>query len=184
MYFPMLYNLENKKILLVGGGNVALHKLKILSEFHADVTVLAGEIAFDYDKVIRKAFEDKDVCNFDVVIGATNDKTVNAAVDRACKKRNIPVNIVDDRVRSDFIFPAVTVKENLVVAVSTMGASPTAAAKIRDEIEKNLADDIEEKIERLSQYRQELIDKNIPYSERKRRLERYYDENSQNRNKG
>ena len=71
-----------------------------------------------------------------------------------------------------------TVKENLVVAVSTMGASPTASAKIRDEIEENLPTDIEEKIERLSQYRQNLIDKNIPYNERKKLLEKYYDENS------
>lgn len=178
MYFPMLYNLENKKILIVGGGNIALHKLKILSKFNADITVLSSEIKFDFDKVILKDFEEKDVENYDIVIGATNDESVNAQIYSACKKRKIPVNIVDDKDKSDFIFPAMTVKKNLVVAVSTMGASPTASAKIRDEIEENLPADIEEKIEKLSEYRKELIDKNIPYNERKKLLEKYYDENS------
>ncbi len=178
MYFPMLYNLENKKILLVGGGNIALHKLKILLKFNADITVLTSEINFDFDKVILKDFEENDVENYDIVIGATDDEKVNAQIYSACKKRKIPVNIVDDKDKSDFIFPAMTVKKNLVVAVSTMGASPTASAKIRDEIEENLPIDIEEKIERLSEYRQSLIDKNIPYNERKRLLEKYYDENS------
>lgn len=178
MYFPMLYNLENKKILIVGGGNIALHKLKILSKFNADITVLSSEINFGFDKVILKDFEEKDVENYDIVIGATNDEKVNASIYSACKKRKIPVNIVDDKDKSDFIFPAMTVKKNLVVAVSTMGTSPTASAKIRDEIENNLPIDIEEKIEKLSQYRKELIDKNIPYNDRKRLLEKYYDENS------
>ena len=178
MYFPMLYNLENKKILIVGGGKVALHKLKILSKFNADIAVLASEINFDFDKVILKDFEENDVENYDIVIGATNDEKVNAQIFSACKKRKIPVNIVDDKDKSDFIFPAMTVKENLVIAVSTMGASPTAASRIRDEIEENLPTDIEEKIERLSAYRQSLIDKNIPYNERKKLLEKYYDENS------
>ncbi len=178
MYFPMLYDLENKKILIVGGGKVALHKLKILSKFNADITVLASEIKFDFSKVILKDFEENDVENYDIVIGATNDEKVNTQIFSACKKRKIPVNIVDDKDKSDFIFPAMTVKENLVIAVSTMGASPTAASKIRDEIEENLPTDIEEKIERLSAYRQSLIDKNIPYNERKKLLEKYYDENS------
>lgn len=178
MYFPMLYNLENKKILIVGGGNIALHKLKILSKFNADITVLASEINFSFDKVILKDFEENDVENYDIVIGATNNEKVNTQIFSACKKRKIPVNIVDDKDKSDFIFPAMTVKENLIIAVSTMGASPTASAKIRDEIEENLPTDIEEKIERLSEYRQSLIDKNIPYNERKRLLEKYYDENS------
>ena len=178
MYFPMLYNLENKKILIVGGGKVAFHKLKILSKFNADITVLANDIKFKYGKVILKDFEENDVENYDIVIGATNDEKVNTQIYSACKKRKIPVNIVDDKDKSDFIFPAMTVKENLVVAVSTMGASPTASAKIRDEIEENLPTDIEEKIERLSEYRQNLIDKNIPYNERKKLLEKYYDENS------
>lgn len=178
MYFPMLYNLENKKILIVGGGNIAFHKLKILSKFNADITVLSSEMNFDFSKVILKDFEEKDVENYDIVIGATNDEKVNTSIYSACKKRKIPVNIVDDKDKSDFIFPAMTVKENLVIAVSTMGASPTAAAKIRDGIEENLPTDIEEKIEKLSEYRKELIDKNIPYNERKRLLEKYYDENS------
>lgn len=178
MYFPMLYNLENKKILIVGGGKIAFHKFKILSKFNADITVLASEINFDFSKVILKDFDENDVKNYDIVIGATNDEKVNTQIFSACKTRKIPVNIVDDKDKSDFIFPAMTVKENLVIAVSTMGASPTAAAKIRDEIEENLPTDIEEKIERLSQYRQNLIDKNIPYTERKKLLEKYYDKNS------
>lgn len=178
MNFPMLYNLDNKKILIVGGGNIALHKLKILSKFNVDITVLSRKINFDFHKVILKDFEENDVENFDIVVGATNDEKVNSSVYSACKKRKIPVNIVDNKDKSDFIFPAIIVKENLVVAVSTMGTSPTASAKIRDEIEENLSPDIEKKIEKLSQYRKELIDKNIPYNERKKLLEKYYDENS------
>lgn len=177
MYFPMLYNLENKKILIVGGGKVAFHKLKILSKFNADITVLASEINFDFDKVILKDFEENDVENYDIVIGATNDEKVNVQIYSACKKRKIPVNIVDDKDKSDFIFPAMTVKKNLIVAVSTMGASPTAASKIRDGIEKNLPNDIEEKIEKISLYRQELINQNIPYKKRKGLLEKYYEKN-------
>ncbi len=178
MYFPMLYNLENKKILIVGGGKVALHKLKILSKFNADITVLASKVNFDFEKTILKDFEENDVENYDTVIGATDDETVNSAIYSACRKRKIPVNIVDDKDKSDFIFPAMTVKENLVVAVSTMGVSPTAASKIRDEIEMNLPDGIEEKIQKMSSYRQKLIDEGISYKERKKLLEKYYDENS------
>ncbi len=177
MYFPMLYNLDNKKILLVGGGNIAAHKLEILLKFNADITILTSEANIDFDNVIIKDFEEADVENYDIVIGATNDEKVNASIYSACKKRKIPVNIVDDKDKSDFIFPAMTVKKNLIVAVSTMGASPTAASKIRDGIEKNLPNDIEEKIEKISLYRQELINQNIPYKKRKGLLEKYYEEN-------
>lgn len=179
-YFPVFLNFENKKVLIIGGGTVAFRKANVLKLFCENITVLSQQFECDFHefKCLNKPFEDGDILGYDVVISATNDNNLNSKVSNLCRKNNILVNVVDDIDKSDFIFPAMHVGENIVVAVSTSGKSPLVAGKIRDNIVEILPENIDEIIEKLSEYREELKKTNLSYSEKKELLAKFYDENS------
>lgn len=174
-YFPMMIDISDKKVLIVGGGKAAFQKVKVLKKFCSDITVSAEK--FDYaDNSIHymtKPFDKSDIDRFDMVIGADNTK-VNETVFKCCREKGIAVNIVDDTDKSDFMFPAVYTGDSLVVAVSTSGKSPTAASEIRDGIERSLPDNIEDIIEELNVYRAKLKEKGLTYAQRKELLAQYY----------
>ncbi len=199
-YFPMLCNIEEKHVLIVGGGKTARKKLKALQPFCRHITILAEEtdlcdeeirrmqqawqdaekgaaniIAKNEINVIRKPFELSDLEGYGIVVGATDDSGLNALLSVECKKRGILVNIVDDKDKSDFIFPAMYSRKDLLIAVSTSGKSPLAAAKIRDVAKAALPEHVDEIIDRLSQYRMELMETGLPAGQRKQLLENYYE---------
>lgn len=184
-YFPAFVDFSDKKILIVGGGKIALHKARVLSGFSKNITLLAPFCDCDCNDftLIAKEFEESDINGFDAVIGATNNSSVNDKIFTACRQKGIFVNIVDNAEKSDFIFPAVHCSKNLVIAVSTSGKSPVAAGKIRDDIKNSLPEDIDEIIDRLNDYRNELKKTALTIGERKALIEEYYEKLNQNRNK-
>lgn len=176
-YFPMMCDISNKRVLIVGGGSVAMHKLKVMKMFCGKITVIA-ETQCDCDGAcfVKKSFEESDLEGCDIAIGATDSKELNDRISDLCREKGILVNIVDDKEKSDFIFPAVTVSGDTVVCVSTSGKAPLAAGRIRDDIEKMLPVNIDETVERLAEYRNELIKSNTDPKEKKRLLAKYYEE--------
>jgi uroporphyrin-III C-methyltransferase/precorrin-2 dehydrogenase/sirohydrochlorin ferrochelatase len=142
-YFPAFFNLTAQKVLVVGGGEVALRKLALLTRSGAKVTVVAPEVlpqlgrmaaAGDITVAVRE-FVPHDLDGARLVIVATSRRAVNRWIASLSEARGIPVNVVDDREASRFIVPAIIDRDPVLVAISTGGASPVLARRLRERLE-------------------------------------------------
>ncbi|TNF45066.1 MAG: uroporphyrinogen-III C-methyltransferase [Epsilonproteobacteria bacterium] len=138
--------LKNQKILLIGGGNVALQKAEVLSHNNIDFRIVAEELNKKIvkltDKIKQKRFKLKDIKNEEIIIDATGNPKVARKLLKYKKKHPILLNVVDVPELCDFYFMALTKNRPLQIAVSSNGASPTAAKYFRDECERLIPEDI------------------------------------------
>lgn len=154
--FPFFVDIEDKKFLVVGSGNVAASKVKRLKNFTNNITVLAPSANLEGVKLLNKSFEESDIDGFDFVIAATDDKKLNSRISELCLERNILVNSVDDPDNCSFIFPSLIKRGDLTIGICTGGKAPSVSKCVRKEIEKTLPDDIDELINELYKLRCEL----------------------------
>jgi precorrin-2 dehydrogenase / sirohydrochlorin ferrochelatase len=137
-YYMACLDLRGCDCLVVGGGRIATEKAVELVACGADVTVVAPQIDGELRGLplvaLERPFTRSDVVGRFLVIAATNDRSVNAAVSAACDERATLCNVADDPELCSFILPAVVRRDPIVVAVSTGGASPALAQRIRDDI--------------------------------------------------
>ena len=158
-YFPFFVNVEELHGVIVGGGKVAAEKVERLSIADARLMVIAPEMDEEirgYQDVVTlkfKPYEEADLADADYVIAATGIPEIDRAVYEDAKRRNILVNMVDVPEYCDFIFPSVVKRGKLVAGVSSSGASPLAAVRLRKEIEKIIPEEIEEKLDYLFEAR-------------------------------
>lgn len=139
-YYPVMIDLSGRKCLVVGGGEVGARKVRALSEAGAMVTVVAPEVdpaleSMDRVEILRRDYRTGDVSGAALVFAATGDRSVNMTVADDARAAGIPVNVVDDPELCSFIVPSVVRRGDLVIAVSTSGASPALAKRIRRDIE-------------------------------------------------
>ncbi|MBR1598862.1 MAG: bifunctional precorrin-2 dehydrogenase/sirohydrochlorin ferrochelatase [Lachnospiraceae bacterium] len=183
-YFPLMVEIEGRTVIVIGGGKVALHKIKVLLPFGVNIRVISEEFcdslqAFskeNTDKItlIRKSFEETDILLADdntevcFVVAATDDDKLQSRVSVLCREKHIPVNVVDVKDKSTFYFPAITKRDDLVVAVSTGGNSPAAAGYIKERIADTLPDYYGRLVETLGNYRELVLSRLEDYDERKR----------------
>jgi uroporphyrin-III C-methyltransferase / precorrin-2 dehydrogenase / sirohydrochlorin ferrochelatase len=145
-YLPVFLQLRSQAALVVGGGRVAIRKVDLLRRSGAQVTVVAPELREELSRLavrgelehIPARFSETHLEGATLVVAATNDHTVNAAVSSAARARRIPVNVVDDPALSTFIFPAIVDRSPIIVAVGSGGESPVLARRIREKIESVL----------------------------------------------
>jgi siroheme synthase-like protein len=138
MYYPVHLDVRGRSCLVVGGGRIARHKARSLRKAGAEVTVVAPEIsgAFPGCTVVRRRFRPSDLRGVALAIGATDDAAANGRLSKECRRRNIPVNIVDQPELCSFIVPSVFRRGPLTIAISTGGASPALSKAIRRELER------------------------------------------------
>jgi uroporphyrin-III C-methyltransferase / precorrin-2 dehydrogenase / sirohydrochlorin ferrochelatase len=142
-YFPVFFDLTGQRVLIVGGGEVALRKISLLERTGALITVVAPEIAPEIMqraaagklKLAIREFAPDDLDGARLVIVATSRRAVNRWIANLSESRNIPVNVVDDREASRFIVPAIIDRDPVLVAVSTGGTSPVLARRLRERLE-------------------------------------------------
>lgn len=128
--------------LVVGGGAVALRKVRNLAEGEFQVTVIAPEVLDGitlqpFVSVIRREFEETDidaVPSWSLVFACTNERALNRRIGELARARNIPVVVTDRQTESTFFTPATIRDGDLAIAVSTGGASPGIAKMIRERI--------------------------------------------------
>lgn len=138
--------LKNQKILLIGGGNVALQKATVLKENDIDFTIVSKElneqILQTTSSIVKKKFKLKDIKDFYIIIDATGNEKIAKKLVKYKESHDILLNVVDVPELCDFYFMALTKNKPLQIAVSSNGASPTAAKFFRDECEKLIPKDI------------------------------------------
>ncbi|HHB94128.1 MAG TPA: bifunctional precorrin-2 dehydrogenase/sirohydrochlorin ferrochelatase [Campylobacterales bacterium] len=163
-FFPSYLNLNNKKILLIGGGYIALEKLEKLIDFTTNITVIAKEIspnllefANRYNIVIKqKSYKKGDIDGFDIVIVATNTIDLHEEIYKESRNSRILVNSVDDTAYCDFIFPSYIKKGDLTISISTSGASPAMAKRVRLYIENLIPSNIGEFLKEMRNLRKSM----------------------------
>jgi precorrin-2 dehydrogenase / sirohydrochlorin ferrochelatase len=124
---------------VVGGGAVATRKARKLLQAGAEVAVVSPEVLPELEgmgvETSRRPYEYGDLEGADLAFAATDSREVNAAVAREARERGVRVNVADRPSEGDFAVPSTLRRGGLQVAVSTGGASPTLARRIRDELE-------------------------------------------------
>jgi uroporphyrin-III C-methyltransferase/precorrin-2 dehydrogenase/sirohydrochlorin ferrochelatase len=143
IYFPVFFDLNGQKVLVVGGGDVALRKITLLERTGAAITLVAPEIhpellaraAAGTLTLIVREFAPEDLDGARLVIVATSRRAVNRWIATLSEARAIPVNVVDDRDASRFIVPAIVDRDPVLVAISTGGTSPVLARRLRERLE-------------------------------------------------
>ena len=131
-YFPMFLDMNNLKVLLIGGGDIATHKLERLLDFTKDITIIALEVNTTMGEMLKsekitlhqRAYKVGELEDFDVVIIATNSVALHKSIYEESRNYRILVNSVDNVAYCDFIFPSYLQKGELTIAFSTGGASP------------------------------------------------------------
>ena len=145
-YLPIFLRLRARPALVVGGGAVAARKAEWLLKAGARLTVVAPRLVPELAARAAGAelahlaapFAPGHLAGVTLVVAASDDREVNAAVAAAAQALEIPVNVVDSPALSSFIFPAIIDRSPVVVAVSTAGASPVLARRLRTQIEAAL----------------------------------------------
>lgn len=164
--YPVFLRLDRLKILIVGGGEVAEEKLTFLlkSSPNAQVKMVATfyrkrtiELADNHGiERIEKPFDPGDLEGVNIVIAATNFKSVNHEVYDAAKSRGLVINVADTPELCDFYMGAIVTKGNIKVAISSNGTSPTLAKRMRQYFESAIPDNISDLAENLNRYRERL----------------------------
>ena len=159
--YPVFLDLTDAPVLLVGAGPVAARKAEGLAAAGAVVTVVAPDVVADLEAVAarieRRPYSPGDITGHRLVITATNDPTVNAQVSADARAAGIWVNSADDPDNCSFILPAVARRGPVTVAVSTGGASPALASRLRRDIaETMLTPAVEHAAAELTRQRAEI----------------------------
>lgn len=173
--FPIFLKIASRPCIVIGAGNLAESKIDSLRSAHAQVTVIAptavprivdmaagGEIEWK-----QREYVDGDLAGQFLVVAATNQPTVNRAVYREAIEKNVLCNAVDDPPFCDFYFPSVVRRGDLQIAISTGGASPALAQRLRKEINEQLPLDAGDWLTDLGNLRREVVQMEPLNEERK-----------------
>ena len=159
--FPVFIKLNNQPCLVIGGGEVALRKIRMLLKAKANITVVAPELCDELsemkkaDKIIhaQTVFSDQQLIGCKLVIAATNDRALNQQISQLTQERNIPVNVVDDPELCSFIMPSVIERLPVQIAISTGGHSPVLARLLRAKLETLIPSSYGRLAELMGQFR-------------------------------
>ena len=140
-FLPLFHKLQDRPVLVIGGGEVALRKARLLSDAGAVLRVVAPEIRSELQElagpggIFLRGYASSDLQGVALVIAATDDVPLNAQISAEAQALGIPVNVVDAPALCSVIFPAIVDRSPLIVAVSSGGDAPVLARLIRAKIE-------------------------------------------------
>src|SRR5579863_7868701 len=161
MYYPLMLKVKGEPCLVVGGGSVALQKARALRRSGAQVTAVSPSFSPAFRRLpvrrVKRPFRKADVSGRVLVIAATDSPRVNGAVSAACRRRGIPVNVVDVPELCSFIVPSILRRGPVVIAVSTGGQSPPLAKALRRRLEAVLPRSLGKLARRLGAARRNIL---------------------------
>lgn len=177
-YYPVFLDLDQTRCLVVGGGAIAERKVEALLAAGGEVTLISPELtaalhaleAAGRLTVQQRSYQRGDLDTVGLVIAATDDPALQRQIAADAKQANILCNIVDQPALCSFIVPAVVQQGDLTIAVSTNGASPALAKKIRQDLAEQFGPEYAVALRLLRRIRERLIHEQRSAKDRQRLL--------------
>lgn len=143
-WYPIYIDIEARDVVIIGGGTVCARKAEAMMRYGGRVTVVAPVLSEEIEgwasegklAVRRKGYDESDVEGATLVIASTDDQGVNEQVAADCRRRRIPVNVVDITPLCEFIVPAIVEKGSVQIAISTGGKSPALARTLKEDLQR------------------------------------------------
>lgn len=143
-YYPIYLDIENRDVLIIGGGNVCARKAETMMKYGARVTVVSPEFTEEIEgwaregclALRRKLYDESDLDGANLVIASTDVQSINEQIAADCRRRRIPVNVVDVTPLCEFIVPAILEKGSVTLAISTGGKSPALARTLKEDLNR------------------------------------------------
>jgi precorrin-2 dehydrogenase/sirohydrochlorin ferrochelatase len=145
-YYPIYIDIEDRSVVIIGGGEVCARKVETMLRYGARVTVVSPEATEEIERwaregavtFVRKRYEASDLDGANIVIASTDDQKTNETIAADCRSRRIPVNVVDVTPLCEFIVPAIIEKGSVQIAVSTGGKSPALARTLKEDLQRTI----------------------------------------------
>lgn len=176
-FLPIFFRTEQQPCLVVGGGDVALRKVKQLLRANAEVHVQAPELNGQLQQYLaagkiihhRSSYSEDSLTDYALVFAATDNDSVNQKIYKIAKNSKIPVNVVDNPELCTFIMPSIIDRDPVQIAVSTGGASPVLARLLRARLETLIPAGYGHLAQLMREFR-ELAKKRFPTGRQRRRF--------------
>lgn len=144
--FPMFVDISEKKVVVIGAGNIAARRIDVLTSFASEIVVVADRVSEQVrrmaDENVIELYERKydrdDLYGADIVIAATDDHKLNDEIYSVCKCLGIMVNVCTDQNKCDFHFPGIVKKDPLVIGINAGGTDHGLVKETREKIEAML----------------------------------------------
>ncbi|TCK92471.1 precorrin-2 dehydrogenase/sirohydrochlorin ferrochelatase [Natranaerovirga hydrolytica] len=171
MYLPIMLEVENKNILIIGAGTVAYKKAQKIVEQKGNVKVVSPRFNPDFDELknikrIKDVYDKKYIKGHILVIAATDHPSINKKINEDCREENVLCNVVTDT-HSDVIFPSHFNRGDLTMAVSTNGKSPALSKKIINDLKQHYDESYEERVQLLGEIRDIVLSLDCSQEERR-----------------
>ncbi|MBQ9043061.1 MAG: hypothetical protein IJ111_09670 [Eggerthellaceae bacterium] len=148
-WFPLFIDFSEKRAVFVGGGTIALRRIRTLMPFVGELVVYAPEFTPELERfaddgtitLVRQRYDTSVLDGADIVFACTNDSDLNDEIWAECKRRNTLVNVCSDRYKCDFYFPGVVQSEGMVIGVSAGGKDHRRVRQVRARIEQLLEEE-------------------------------------------
>ncbi len=148
-YFPLFVDLEDKPVVVIGGGKIATRRVRTLLQFTRNIHVVAPTVTRELLELGEAGFiqvsvrygKRADLENAYMVLAATSDRRVDDDVYRICKEEGIYVNIASDKDKCDFHFPGVVMHDELTIGINASGVNHYKAKAVRKAIQECLEED-------------------------------------------
>lgn len=175
-YYPIMVDLTDRQVLVVGGGSVAGRKIKTLLEYGAVVNVVSRELSpeikeyIDSGKIryLGEEFSLLFLKGMFLVIAATDDMKLNHRISQASEEKGMLINAVDQPADCNFIVPSIVKRGDLIIAASTSGKSPALAKKIRKQLTDYFGEEYEVFLRMMGRIRNEVLESGLDQKENSR----------------
>ncbi|MEQ9288445.1 MAG: bifunctional precorrin-2 dehydrogenase/sirohydrochlorin ferrochelatase [Cyclobacteriaceae bacterium] len=165
--FPVFLKLETLQLLIVGGGNIGLEKLEavLVNSPETHIKIVAREFIGEVRRLasghpnvslVEKEFDPADLDGMELVILATNDNALNAEIKKLTRERKLLCNVADKPDLCDFYLGSIVQKGDLKIAISTNGKSPTVAKRIKEFLNEEIPETIQEVLDNMGAIRDRL----------------------------
>jgi len=164
-YYPIYLALKDRRILLIGAGEVALQKLRMLLDCQARLRVVSPKAVPEIRRLARdgriewsaRRYRSADVKGARLVIAATDDPDLQKRAAADARRAGIWVNVVDVPPLCDFIAPAVVNRGDIQIAISTGGAAPSLAKHLRKRFESLIGPEVADLAAAIKRWRPEIL---------------------------
>jgi len=179
-FFPVFLNLKNKLCIIIGGGKVAERKVENLLTSQAKVKVISPEVTLKLKKLAeegkieweRRVYKKGDLDSAWLVIAATDNPEIQKEIFKEAEEKHIFCNVVDVPELCSFIVPSTIRKGLLTIAISTSGASPAVARRLRETLEEIIGEEYALYVELMKDLRKQILNLNLSPEEKEEKLQK------------